>query len=242
MKKKRFFIALPLSVLLLAGVIYLASWYFDFTIDLPFMKRQTISASRQVLTGARDLMELATVEYLYKTVFPYDLVPPDTDFRDLFGRSFRGEILSREEEELIELYRLCAGIGIDLSMEQYRFAVISVRVRGGYDFQDRVLHLEEEAGSKQQKPGIIVTLPEAVITDLVIVDEVREEYPYPDIDASPAQWKVVSALVEESTRRQVLEDGILEEAEKRGKAYLQAVLKQAGYERISFRTYASNLP
>jgi hypothetical protein len=243
MKKRRLLITLGTLLFLLVitiGGFYFASFQFDFSIDLPFMKRETLSASRQILTGSRDLMELAVVEYLYKAVFPYDLIPRDTDFRDLFARLFRKEQLTAKEEQLIELYRLCAEIGIDLSLEQYRFAVITLRVKGGFDFQERGMTIFEEPASRHQGSEIVVSLPAATITDLVIEDERLRDYPYPDIDAGPAQWKAITALVEEEIRAKVIEEGILEEAEKRGKAYLRAVLKQAGYERISFRIYASN--
>jgi hypothetical protein len=227
------------AILLIAAALYAGSFKFDFPLSLPFMSRKSEAASSLMLTESRELLRLATVEYLYKSVFPYDFIPEGTDFRYLFSALFRNQLLSPEEEELIEIYRLCARIGIDLSMEQYRFAVISTRVKGGFDLSNGGIIAELLPTEKGEGKGVIISLPEPSITQLVIEDEVSEGYRYPDIEAGPADWKAITDLTGEMVRRKVLEEGILETAEERGKAYLEMLFSQAGYERIFFRTYPS---
>jgi hypothetical protein len=233
MKKAGILLLVLMALVIAAGGLYLAALRFDFNLEIPFIYRKSDSASRLMHLESREVLRLATVEYLYKSVFPHDFIPEETDFRQLFARLYRGEELTAEEERLAEVYRICVQIGIDPEIDQYKFAVITTRVKGGFDFSEAGIGIEEEAG------GIIITLPEAVITELVIEDETSDGYEYPDIDAGPAAWKIITDLTREEIRKTVLSEGILSDAEKRGKSYLEMLFTQAGYERISFRTYPS---
>lgn len=234
MKKVRpalllFLLALPAS----AALFYAAAPRFNLSIDLPFVSRKKEADSQLVFLESREVLALATVEYLYKSVFPHDFIPEGTDFRALFSRLFRGETLTPEEERLVEIYRVCADVGIDPELEQYRFAVITARVKGGWDLRGTGMSVEETP------EGLVITLPRPVITDLIIEDETSGRYSYPDLQAGPAAWKKITGLTEEEIRRRVLAEGILDEAETRGKTYLEMLFAQAGYRSISFRTYPS---
>ncbi len=233
MKKLMILLTVLFALLMAAGALYLAAVRFDFQLGNPFVYRKSESASRLMLLESREVLRLATVEYLYKSVFPHDFIPEETDFRQLFSRLYRGETLTEEEERLVQVYRLCVQIGIDPEIEQYKFAVITTRVKGGFDFSETGIGIQETA------EGIIITLPEPVITELVIEDETSDGYAYPDIDAGPAVWKTITDLTGEEIRSTVLREGILSDAERRGKAYLEMLFSQAGYESISFRTYPS---
>jgi len=216
---------------------YLLAARLDITFHLPFISHQREADSKVVLSESREILRLATVEYLYKSVFPYDFIPEGTDFRKLFSSLFRNEKLTDEEQALIDLYRLCAEIGIDLNMEQYTFAVITTRVKGGFDLSQKGIGIEETDGERPGKHNVTITLPKPIITECVVEDETSDRYPYPDIQAGPATWKEITSIAQRAIRKRVIEEGILEEAQQRGKAYLELLFSQAGYDKISFRTY-----
>lgn len=120
-----------LAVLLgIAAVTFIPSLSFPFS--LPFIRREFTSAHELILREVRPVFTLSTVEYSYKTVFPYDFLPAGIEPGEVVRKRLRGEELSPPEEETAELLDLCRQIGIDLDTSAYQFVVITTRVRGGF--------------------------------------------------------------------------------------------------------------
>lgn len=224
-------------MLLVSALLYLWIIEMDISIDLGFVQHNKTSHSTLLLQEGREMLALATTEYRRKSVFPYDFIPEDTDFRPLFAALFRQEKLAPEEERLVAIYRLCARMGIDLSEENDRFVLISARLRAGFPLEEALrLRLWDNDPKR-----IGITLSDAAILDIEIVDDQFDDYPYPDIEANPEEWKEIAFFVQQELRTIARKEGLLIEAEKRGKAALKKLFQGLGYERIEFRTKSENV-
>lgn len=226
------------------------------SLKLPFSSRSRISESEVLLKEIRPLFELTTVEYTYKTVFPYDFIPEYSDPQQAYTRRQRGEELTSREKEAARLYRICLNSGISLSTRSTEFVVLTTRVKGGYNLQPLLGSAPAGPSGRQRsaessdKLGVYpnsalktvqIQLPRPIITDLIIQDETSEFYQYPDIQVDAEQWREITDYVEEKIRARVIEAGILVKTEGRMKSTLTGLLKSAGWEKIVFTT-ASESP
>ena len=223
------------------------------SLKLPFSSRSRISESEILLKEIHPLFELTTVEYTYKTVFPYDFIPERSDPQRAYTRRQRGEELTAREEEAARLYRLCLNAGISLSERSTDFVVLTSRVKGGYNLQP-LLATDPGGSNTKTDPSatlgvypnsalktVQIQLPRPIITDLIIQDETSEFYQYPDIQVDAEQWRDITDYVEEKIHARVIEAGILTKTEARMKNILTRLLKSAGWEKIVFTT-ASESP
>jgi len=133
--------ASPLLALLLLLLIAVGASTFIPGFEVPLLpslslqRRSSFAHSRQVLREVRPLFSLSTVEYTYKSVFPYDFFPEETDYAELRVLYYsRREIPPRLRKEM-ELFDLCMNVGIEVGYGSYDFAVITTRIKAGYDLR-----------------------------------------------------------------------------------------------------------
>jgi hypothetical protein len=236
-----------------SAIFFIPSLSFPFS--LPFSQREFTAAHELILREIRPIFTLSTVEYSYKTVFPYDFLPEDPEPGRVVRKQLRGESLDAGEQELFELIELCRRVGIDLDASAHQFVVIKSRVRGGFrlagtPWASRPASGSGEGAEEQQdsragvgssivthpERGIVeITLPPPEITSFVIEDETSEEYRYPDIEVDPREWKLITEYVRERIEERVIEEGILERSRDHGRRLVTRLLKEAGWKEIRFR-------
>jgi hypothetical protein len=230
-----------LIILLAAAGIAGLSLLPKLGIDINFsLSRQTrISESDILLTRIRPLMKLTTVEYTYKSVFPYDFIPEGVDIFRAYRRYVQGEVLSADERQAAELYLLCIATGIRIWSQEYAFVVITTNVKGGYNLEeDRWPPAGTGETAVQTNPAlgtVSILLPPPRITSFILRDETSSHYLYPDIDVDAEEWKKIAAYVEDRIRQRVIAEGILDKTESNLRGVITRVLKENGWEKISFR-------
>ena len=223
-----------LKWLLIAIIVIAAAFLFTakpvFNIDLlkRITKNRTESGSDAILVQARELFLFQTVEYVYKTVFPFDFVPAAYDWRALLDKEAFGKKLTKQEKEYLLIYRFCEDLGIKLHANKFEFVVITSIVRSGFELEDTGEYgrIEEET--------LFLRLPQPVITNFEIEDPDRASYPYPDFEISPENWKRLTQFTAAKIERQVLEDGILERAKQNGTAFIEKLLIDSGLRHVVF--------
>lgn len=202
----------------------------DFNFSLPFIYNKKSSSAEIILTKIRKVSTLSTVEYIYKSVFPFDFIDKDTVWRKILLKRLRGEILSEIEKEKLWLFDLCRSIGINLEYETFDFVVITSIVEAGFnmgnDMSGEHIKIDEK--------NITLRIPEIMITKFTIDDSDSTKYSYPDMNIDPMNWKKITDYVEKKTRVRVVEDGILKNAEERGKDFIRSILFESGWEKIIF--------
>ena len=234
------------AILTLAVVALLAVAFFlisDIVLDLGFgiIRETALSSSVATLTQVRTVLSLNTLEVVRKIVFPYDFVPDDIDW-NLFLKIGEKRPLSLLETAYLETYQLCGEIGIDLRKKRREFVVLTTIIKAGFDLSNPVFKAPEEAGEAlaaqyvqtDSSGGITVTLPPAVITDLIIEDAGTETYSYPDIKIGPENWKKLTLFVKERIESEIDGEEILELAAENGRGFLRRMLLDSGYSRVSF--------
>jgi hypothetical protein len=234
-KKRRirlpFFIWLILVLAILAAVfLFVVRPLFDIDLRGLFLRRTTESVSIAVLQETRDVLSFQTVEYVYKAVFPYDFVEPDYDWRGLLNKAATKEELTESEVAHLEFYTFCRDLGIRLLPDRFEFVVITAVVRAGYDLSGTAFESLSSAEDisdyvvyDDEARRLTLNLPEPVIVDFIIEDETSEAYPYPDIAMGPDKWKRLTEYAEERIRSRVVNEGILEQAEDRGREFLERI-------------------
>ena len=234
------------ALLAVAAVMFIPSLSFPFS--LPFIRRDYTSAHELILREVRPVFTLSTVEYSYKTVFPYDFLPEGIEPGAVMRKSLRGEVLSEREEEAARLLALCRRVGIDLDASAYQFVVVQARVRGGFRLADTPWRSpgaqSNDSGRRPSLEGIIridrsaglvrITLPPPQITAFIIEDETSGEYRYPDIDVTPREWKLITDYVRSALRERVIEEGILERSRSNGRRLVRRLLQEAGWKEVRF--------
>lgn len=210
-------------------------------LKLPFSSHRRISESDFILQQLRPILKLTTVEYSYKTVFPYDFIPEGVDISRAYSRYINGEQLTSGEKEAAKLYRLCVDTGIRVWSSDYPFVVITTRVKGGYDLSESPwmksgAQKEALVQSNSSLGSVSVLLPAPEITEFIIRDETSAEYPYPDIEVDADQWRKISEYVEERIRRRVIQEGILDKTEENMRRFITKLLEESGWEQVSFRS------
>ena len=187
-----------------------------------------------------------TVEYVYKTVFPFDFVPAVYDWRALLDKHVLGQELTAKEKEYLSIYRFCEDLGIQLQKNKFDFVVITSVVRGGFNLEGTVYENPEQYGGgeyreiqeyvriEEETQTLYLRLPPPVITHFEIEDPDRATYPYPDFEISPENWKWLTQFTANKIEQQVLEDGILELAKQKGSAFIEKILIDAGLQKVVF--------
>lgn len=232
-----------LIAVLVLGIAFVFTAKPLFNIDLleKLNRSKVETGSEAILTRVQDLFQFQTVEYVYKSVFPFDFVPAVYDWRSLLDKEYRGEPLSSQEEEYLAVYRFCEQIGINLNRKKLDFVVITTIVRGGFDLEGTVYENPENAANIEEylridrdENVLYLRLPPPVITDFEIEDPDRTRYPYPDFEISPENWKLLTQFTAGKIRQQVLEDGIIETAKMKGTAFIEALFMESGIEKVVF--------
>lgn len=218
-----------------------------------------------LLTEVHDLYRFHTVEYVYRSVFPYDYMAPHLSIAGILRtlRSGSGSIdsmLSEEEQRYLDAYNLSLQAGLRTDTAAAEFVVVTVIVRAGFELADTVFARPHEATPKRLRSVFSVeetynesegrtfriarmTTPPAVITDVRVEDVNPESYPYPDVSLSPSGWREISQFVREHARSETIGDGVLSTAEQNGHRLLETLLLQLGYDAVELRTgIPSSLP
>ena len=234
------------AVLTLAAIAILAVAFFlisDTVFDLGFgiIRDTTVSSSVATLTQVRNVLSLNTLEVVRKVVFPYDFVPPDMDW-NLFLKIREDRPLSLLEAAYFETYDLCREIGIDLRKKRRDFVVVTTIIKAGFDLSNPVFTTPEQAGAaladkyvkSDSTGGITITLPPAVITDLIIEDADTDSYSYPDIQIGPENWKKLTLFVREQIESETAAEDILDLAAENGRRFLRRMFLDSGYSMVSF--------
>lgn len=245
MKLKTFTVVfLPLILVLSILFLLLLSRILDkpfFTLTaLGIVKEEKIRASDPLLTEIRELGALHTVEYVHKTVFPFDFLDEGINFDSILrtlrtGKGTVRSLLSPAEQEYLETRNLAAKLGLSTAKGSSDFVVITVIVRGGIDLSGTTLEVREvrdpSSGRVSGKAArLLLSGPE--ILDLVIEDPRPENYPYPDIKLNPAAWRELAMFVEDRVREKILTGGMLRTALENGKNFLSTLLRQSGFSEI----------
>lgn len=216
------------TLLLLIGIsIFLLP---EFNIDIPFIYNTKKSSTEIILKEIHKVSKLSTVEYIYKSVFPFDFLDQETDWREILSKRIKKEMLTGIDKEKLWLYDQCKSIGIDLEYDFYDFVVITSIVEAGINFEDGI----NPDNIIIEGKNISLRMPQTIITNFSIEDPDSSKYNYPDLDVDPINWKQITNFVEEQIRKRVLEDGILINAETRGKEFIQSLLIESGWENVSF--------
>jgi hypothetical protein len=215
--------------------------------------RQTRS-SRIVLQEVRDVYQLNTIEYVYRTVFPYDFMDPSVSLEGILqtlrtGHGSIESLLSPVELDFFQAYNLSREVGLSVGGDQHEFIVVTVIVGAGFDLAgsilagtselteeeiDSLVTIEEEGRGRDRRRTIELSLPEPVITHVLVEDRDRDSYPYPDVSIEPDEWRRIADFVSERVRRRTIEEGILTEAAERGRAAVRSLLLRSGYDKVEF--------
>ncbi|MCF6334859.1 MAG: DUF4230 domain-containing protein [Spirochaetales bacterium] len=226
------FVTLKLLLILLLIILlpasYIAITRFNFT--LPFSGNTKLSSTEAILREINKTGSFSTVEYIYKSVFPFDFIDKDTIWEDLLKKRSKNEFLTSVEIEKLKLYDLCKTIGIDLLNKTYDFVVITSRVEAGFNLEKDLNRNNLTIEGKK----ITIQVPEITVTKFIIEDMDSSNYPYPDFNVDPIHWKAITAYVEDKIRDRIIEDGVLINAKERGLKFIKSILSESGWENIYF--------
>lgn len=228
---------LPLVLVLsIALVILISGLLGKPLISLPslgLVREEKILSSELLLEEIREMGMLYTLEYVHKTVFPYDFLDPGLNYESILRtlRSGTGsvrELLSPAEQEYLSTRNLANRLGIRTAGGAADFVVATVIVRAGIDLSSVRMEIREEGRAK----SVTATLPRADIIDLIIEDPHSGNYPYPDIKLNPAAWREIAKYIEERIRQKIISEGILETARESGIQFLRSFFLQSGFSGI----------
>ncbi len=245
-------VALLLLIVIVASAIhFIPGFSLPLLPDISLGSRTEVSHSQQILTELRPVFALSTVEYTYKSVFPYDFFPEESDFVRLRALFYSDRDVPPELEEEMELYRLCRKVGIDPGNKSFDFVVVTSRVKAGYDLSGSawnpeskgqapslipvsVFTTDKKSAEGNTRSRVVLRLPEPRISDFIIEDETSDAYQYPDIELTAEKWRLITDYLREKVRTRVVEEGILEHAERRAQDLMSRLLSEAGWEEIRF--------
>ncbi len=203
-----------------------------FSWELPefsIIRTEKVSARDTLLTDARTVYRLNTVELVYKSVFPYDYLPENPDWQSLFYNEAVGE-LGPGEKELIEFYRFCRSLNIDPVSKEHAFAVVTVIVKAGFDLSDYPL----SDSIITERKRVQFTLPYPVVTGIIIHDPSETDYPYPGLEISPENWKRLTEFIKTGVDSIVAETRLLEKAAVKGEELFSRMAAPGGFTDICF--------
>lgn len=244
-RKKSFPLRLVIVLLILIAasvLVVLSEDILNIEIPNPFVKTEKTAYSTAILRQVRDISRLNTIEFIYKSVFPWDLIDENTDWEKLTARYQAGERLTAREFEMLSVLGISSEAGINLLDDNYSFAVITARIKAGFDFSGTIFEDPEsdpetatESVIIDSETGIIrLKLPPAVITEIIIEDADSSNYEYPDLDISPQQWKTLTSILSGILEAEAEKRKITQIAEIRGREMLKNLLEAAGYSEVIF--------
>ncbi len=229
LKNKILIIFIIIFLLLLS--ITIANYFIPgFGLKLPFIYNTKSSHSEIILKEIHKISNLSTVEYIYKSVFPFDFIDTNTNWKKLLSKKSKNEYLTELQQDELWIYNQCKSIGINLEYDIYDFVVITSIVKAGFNLEDKITSHDIVVEGK----NITLKIPNTIITKFTIEDPDSTNYKYPDLDVNPQQWKQITNFVEKKIRIKVLEDGILKNAEKRGQDFIKSILLESGWENVIF--------
>ena len=227
--KKIIIIAIFLLFILTAALV-LKFIIPGFSLSIPFVYNTRSSSSDIILKEINKVSTLSTVEYIYKSVFPFDFYEKDTDWRILLSKRTKGDKLTKLEIENLWLFDECQTIGINLIYQTYDFVVITSIVEAGMNIGEFI----DPEDIKIEGKSVTLRMPETIITNFTIEDSDSTSYNYPDLNVDPLNWKKITNYVEEKIKLKVIEDGVLKTAEKRGQDFIESILIDSGWDNIIF--------
>ncbi len=198
--------------------------------DIRIFSREKISRAEAVLIRINEIYSISSVEYIYKTVFPFDFYDENLNWYLLLDKRNRGAALTEKEAGFLKLYDLCRDTGIHLEKPNYQFIVITSLVKAGISSAELI----GKDNIRIEGSRISIRLPESTITEFIIEDNDSSSYNYPDMEIDPLHWKLITDLVRPEIRKRVLDAGILEEASRRLENFLSSFLYEAGFESVEF--------
>lgn len=253
---------LAIAVLVVIGALIVAAQLDVFGVfgtdvlsAVGIARTNRIEVSRIVLEEVREIYQLSSIEYVYRTVFPYDFMDPAVSLDSMLAtlRAGRGSIetlLSPVEMEFYRAYNLARDVGLGVSEDDFEFLVVTVIVGAGFDLADTlpaspselsqsqlesVVAIEAQRVEGTIRRRITLPLPATTLTHVLIEDRDTASYPYPDVAIQPDEWRRVAAFVTERVRERTIQEGILEEADERGRRAIRSLLLESGYDEVLFR-------
>lgn len=258
MRRRRLIVPILVLLLLAAAAVLFTditgTQFIDWFPSLRLQRSRVTTSSSIVLREAHDVFSFNTVEFVYRSIFPFDFMVEGVSINDLLRKINRGEgslreILSAAEFDHFQAFNLAAELGMSVGPGSTEFVVVTVVVTAGFDLGGTVFEdpesfsAEERARFFQSKPyedesgnrllEAVVRLPEAIITDVGIEDIRSQEYPYPDVQVNADGWRRISAFVGERIAQRTIGAGILEVARENGSEFLRSMLLQSGYDRVT---------
>jgi hypothetical protein len=212
--------------------------------DIGILSRETRSSSEVLLEELGEIYRLNTVEYIYRTVFPFDYMPETTDLTDIMAtiRESRGsldEVLSADQRLYFDAFNLADEVGLG----EEEFLVLTVRVFAGFDLAGTpfegagargAAYVTVEPDGSGEGRRATVRIPPAEVTDIVIEDVDPATYPYPDVGLDADGWRRVAAFIAEHVEARTVDEGILETATDNARELVTTLLLSAGIDQVSF--------
>ena len=227
---KKIIMLLVLILVLMTGFIVVKNIIPGFRLSIPFVYNKKSSSSDIILKEINKVSTLSTVEYIYKSVFPFDFFDKDTDWRVLLSKRTKGEKLTESDIENLWLFDECRSIGINLIYQTYDFVVITSIVEAGMNIGEFI----DPQDIKTEGKSVTLRMPETIITNFTIEDSDSSSYNYPDLNVDPLNWKKITNYVEDKIKLRVVEDGVLKTAEKRGRDFIESILIESGWDKVIF--------
>ncbi|MFP4362643.1 MAG: DUF4230 domain-containing protein [Spirochaetia bacterium] len=189
--------------------------------NFQIIRTETRTHSEIMLTQIRSIFQIHTVQYIYETVFPFDFVPANVNWPSILSTAGRNlELLTDQEREYLEVYRMAQEYGLSLLRNPRSFVVVTSIITAGFDIS------EDSSGEitiTEEEDRILITLPNAEIVHSSIEDFQPDSYPYPEFHITPGNWQQLSGVIQSHAEARAIEEGILETAERRGRTYIQDI-------------------
>ncbi len=199
--KLSFFLAVILA-LILGFLILFTPFLGSPLFSGQFLPALLVQSSRVMdasglLIDMRPGDQLKLLEYVHKTVFPFDYIDPNTNMTSLIriiqedttGRSF-AEILGPDRYQTFQAYNLARSTGFDPNAPGNPFLVITLLYEFGYTLgTDRTPFYRP----LDDPDHLLVESPQ--ILGVRIEDPRRETYPYPDVRLSPDNWRKIADFI-----------------------------------------------
>jgi hypothetical protein len=236
----------------------------SLALDLGIVRRERISSSSVLLKELRDIYALNTVEYIYRTVFPYDYMPETTSMDEIMEAIRNGEgpvdrILEPEQRLYFDAHNLAQEVGLGGD----EFIVLTVRAFAGFDLDGTAFaDAGRDPGGATAEPGrdpasraapyvslentedgfriAHVRIPRAAVTDIIIEDVDPDTYSYPDVGMDAEAWREVAEFVSEHVKERTIEEGILDTAASNARGLVETLLLSAGIDQVSFENEAKS--
>ncbi len=229
-KNKKSLSLVLLGIIIFGGILSAAYVISGFKLDIHLSSKKSVSESESILTDIRKVFTFSTVEYVYKSVFPFDFYDEKTDWYMLLNKRSKGVNLTSKEKDSRELYDICSSAGIKLTGKNYQFLVVTSLIKAGLPSPQSITQDSILIEGK----NISIRLPKPEITELIIEDPDSSTYQYPDMDIDPLHWKQIARYVQAHIEEKVLNKGILNKADSRLRNFISSFLHEAGFQSVTF--------